>query len=105
VYLLLCNCPISHAEALARDLIGERLAACVNLSSPVKSIYRWVDKVVCEEEVMLFIKTGAGRVAATREHILKAHPYDVPEILCIPIDVANSHEPYVSWVREVSGYL
>lgn len=85
------------AESLARAVVVERLAACVNLVPGVVSIYRWEGEVRRDDEVLLILKTTAERMGALRERVVALHPYDVPEVLVLP--VTESHEPYRAWVR------
>jgi len=84
-------------EALARALVDSRLAACVSLSAPITSIYRWDGRVAAERERQLWIKTTAGRVAALRARLESLHPYEVPEFLICP--VADGSAAYLGWVR------
>jgi len=87
---------------MARALVGERLAACVNVVPGVVSIYRWEGEVRRDEEVLLVLKTTVGRVEALRERVVALHPYEVPEVLALPVDQA--HESYGAWVRsQVEG--
>lgn len=83
---------------LAETLVGERLAACVNMPPPVTSMYRWQGEVEKAEEILLIIKTTSERFDALRDRILQLHSYETPEIIAIPI-VAGS-EPYLQWLRE-----
>jgi periplasmic divalent cation tolerance protein len=98
MYVVLCNCPPADAERIARVLVEERLAACVNLT-PVKSVYPWDGKLCVEEEVTLVIKVSSDGAEALRLRLRALHPYDVPEILALPVDVQHSHPQYVEWVR------
>jgi periplasmic divalent cation tolerance protein len=102
IVLVLTTMPSdARAAALAKTLVDERLAACVNLSAPLRSIYRWKGTVADEEECQLVIKTTAARVAALRERIASLHPYDLPELLVVE---AEGSDAYVSWVAaETSG--
>lgn len=86
------------AESLARAVVGERLAACVNLVPGVVSVYRWEGAVHRDEEILLVLKTTAERVEALRERVVALHPYDVPEVLVLT--VAEAHEPYRAWVQD-----
>ncbi len=85
---------------IARSLVSERLAACVNLVPGVRSIYRWEGAVEEDDEVLLVIKTCGDRVEPLRERVLALHPYDVPEVLALPS--AGGSEPYLEWVRKES---
>ena len=101
--LVLCNCPESSAQSIAKALVEEKYAACVNLLGAVTSIYRWDGRVVEEIERPLLIKTAADRVDQVRIKLLELHPYSVPEILVLEIDPKASYAEYIAWVvRETS---
>lgn len=85
------------AAALARTLVEQRLAACVNITSEVRSIYRWNDGVEDEREQLLVIKTTEERVAALRDALFALHPYDVPELVVLD---AEAHGPYGTWLAQ-----
>ena len=86
------------AQVFARALVEDGLAACVNVHQPMTSIYRWEGKVEDALEHQLTIKTTPARVAALIARIEELHPYDVPEILVLPI--ADGGTAYVQWVRD-----
>jgi len=96
VRTVLVTVPPGAAESLARAVVGERLAACVNVVPGVVSIYRWEGEIHRDEETLLVLKTTAGRIEALRERVVALHPYDVPEFLVLPVEEA--HEPYRMWV-------
>jgi len=96
--LVLCNAAPDQADGLARQVVEEGLAACVNLM-PIRSIYRWEGAVHDEPEVTLWIKVAAEGVESLRARLVELHDYDVPEVLVVPVDVEASHAPYVQWVR------
>lgn len=85
-------------EELAEALVGERLAACVNVLGPVASIYRWEGKVERDEEVLLFMKTTEAGVEPLKERVLALHPYDTPEFLAFEVGAGSA--AYLAWVRE-----
>ena len=87
----------ADAERIGRALVDARLAACVNVLPAVTSIYRWKGKVETEEERLLVIKTRADRFEALREALVGLHPYEVPEVLALP--VAGGHAPYLEWLE------
>lgn len=101
MYVVLCNCPPDRAAEIARPLVVEGLAACVNLVPGVRSLYVWEGAVQDEVETTLLIKVAADRVDALRARLRALHPYQVPEILALPVDTARSHPDYVAWVRGV----
>ena len=96
--LVLCNCPVDSAPTIAKALVHQRLAACVNVLPAVESVYRWDGEVVTDTEKTLLIKTASERVSDLRIRLLELHPYDVPEIVVIDVDVSGSHGPYMRWV-------
>lgn len=101
VVVVLCTAPPGEAEEIARKIIEERLAACVNIT-PVRSVFRWEGEVVCDDEQLLICKTTTGGSGGLIQRIEAIHSYDVPEILVIP--VPEGSQPYLDWVRlEVSG--
>jgi periplasmic divalent cation tolerance protein len=88
----------ADAAALARTLVDERLAACVNVLPPMTSIYRWRGAIEQEREQQLVIKTTAPRLEALEARVRALHPYEVPEFLVI--DVAGGSDAYLSWLDE-----
>lgn len=96
-FVVLSTCPDpATADRLARALVGESLAACVNILPGVRSIYRWNDAVQSDEEVLMIIKTTGACLAAARERLLALHPYELPEVVALPI--ADGHDAYLRWV-------
>jgi periplasmic divalent cation tolerance protein len=90
------------AEKLAQQLVESRLAACVNIVGPIRSIYRWKHKVHNEEEYLLLIKTTAGQAAHLQSALAGLHPYDLPE--CVQLAVHGGSEDYLAWLAaEVSS--
>ena len=95
--IVLSTCPdAASAESLGRALVGESLAACVNVVPGLRSIYRWNDTVQADAEVLMIIKTTAARFPALRERLVAQHPYEVPEVVALP--VADGHHAYLEWV-------
>ncbi|MCK9489320.1 MAG: divalent-cation tolerance protein CutA [Xanthomonadales bacterium] len=95
--LVLSTCPDDDTAArLARALVEERLAACVNRLPLTASTYRWQGQVVEEGEVLLLIKTVADRYPALAERLAVLHPYQVPEIIALP--VADGLPGYLEWM-------
>jgi periplasmic divalent cation tolerance protein len=88
------------ARQIARRLVEERLAACVQISAQGESIYQWQGKVQQEGEFYLTIKTGRGRRDAVISWLKDHHPYDVPEIVVIEAEAARA---YVEWVENSTG--
>ena len=88
----------ADAPAFAKAIVEERLAACVNLLSPMESIYRWDGGVERETERQVMMKTSKARVAALWERVRDLHPYDVPEFVVLPI--VDGNDAYLRWVAE-----
>jgi periplasmic divalent cation tolerance protein len=88
----------ADAERIARALVEGRHAACVNVVPGVVSIYRWKGAIERDDEQLLVIKTRADRVEALREALVALHPYELPELLVLPVEAG--HPPYLAWVRE-----
>jgi len=84
------------ARKIARALVGEGLAACVNQVPGATSTYRWQGKVVEEGEVLLVIKTRMDLVQAIAARFAKLHPYDTPELVTLPIEAGS--EKYLGWL-------
>ena len=95
--VVLCSVgSVADAERLARSVVEAGLAACVSVLSGVTSFYRWEGELQRDEERLLVIKTRADRVEALREALVAGHPYEVPEVLALP--VAAGHRPYLDWI-------
>jgi periplasmic divalent cation tolerance protein len=92
-----CRSP-DEAERLARMVVERRLAACVNILPPVRSIYRWRGKIEESAESLLLIKTSRPRFDELSEALRAAHSYEVPEILALPV-VAGS-PGYLDWLEK-----
>ncbi len=92
---------VECAERIARALVEEKLAACANLLPGVRSIYRWEGAVEEAQEVLMVLKTRATQVDALARRIAALHPYDVPEVLALP--VAGGSARYLSWVLGETG--
>jgi periplasmic divalent cation tolerance protein len=97
--LVLTNLPDrASAESLARALVEGRLAACVNILAPCRSVYRWKGEVQQEDEHPVLIKTTRGAYAALEAAIRQAHPYELPEIVAVPIE--RGLPAYLDWLAE-----
>lgn len=88
----------ADAEALARTLVGEQLAACVNVLPPMTSIYRWEGRIEEASERQVVIKTSRARVSALRDRLQELHPYDVPEFVVLAI--VGGGEAYLKWISD-----
>ncbi len=97
--LVLTNVPDQAiAERMARHLVDTQLAACVNILAPCRSVYRWQGAVEDASEIPLMIKSTKERYPALEKAIKAIHPYDVPEIIAVP--VATGWPAYLEWVNE-----
>lgn len=85
------------AERLARTLVDQGLAACVNIGAPVTSVYKWQGRLERGTEVMLTIKTTRARYPALEEAIARGHPYELPEVIAVPITEALPE--YLAWIE------
>ncbi len=92
-----------QAVSIARALVGERLAACVNIVGPVRSIYRWCDAVEDDREYLLIIKTRASLYLKLEKRVRELHSYETPEVLAL--NAARGSPPYVKWLLESTGAL
>lgn len=88
----------ASATSLARGLVDARLAACVQIVPGLTSVYRWKDEVQTDAEVQLVVKTRAARFDEVAAFIRDHHPYDVPEIVALP--VAHVSESYHRWALD-----
>lgn len=86
------------ADRIAQALVGERLAACVNVVPGLVSVYRWKGKVEREDELLLLIKTRAEKVDELGARLRALHPYELPEMIVLPI--AGGHAPYLDWITD-----
>jgi periplasmic divalent cation tolerance protein len=86
------------AERLARCLVEERLAACVNVVPGVRSFYRWKGKIENDTEFLLMIKTARGLVDQLRQQLEKVHPYELPELIVAPI--IDGSPNYLAWLEQ-----
>ena len=90
------------AEKIASTVVEERLAACVNVLPGVSSYFRWEGEIQREQEFMLILKTSTDRLRELIERIETLHPYEVPEIVSVPVE--EGHQPFLDWVeRETRG--
>ncbi|AVG15651.1 divalent-cation tolerance protein CutA [Pseudogulbenkiania ferrooxidans] len=95
--MVVCNAPDEKtAERIATTLVAEQLAACVNILSPCRSVYRWQGAVERAEEIPLLIKTRADAYPQLEARLAALHPYEVPEIVALP--VAQGLPSYLTWV-------
>ncbi len=94
--LIITTCETAaQANQLAEELLESRLAACIQIDQ-INSLYRWQGKIAKEPEYRLSIKADSARYKDIEAYLLRAHPYDLPEIICIP--VAHGSSDYIAWV-------
>ena len=85
-------------QEIARVLVGERLAACVTVSGACQSSYWWKKKISQDQEYILFIKTRGELYPNLEEKILEIHPYEVPEIIVLPL--IHGYPKYFDWIAK-----
>ena len=85
-------------EPFARGLVDARLAACVNILPLMQSVYRWQGRVESEKERLLVIKTTRARLDSLTAHVVEHHPYDVPEVLALPVE--RGLDAYLGWLTD-----
>ena len=89
------------ARRISNQLVSERFAACANILPWVESIYRWNEKIESGNEIFAFFKVSEDRQSAFQEKLRSLHPYDIPEIIFVP--VASGLQEYLQWVSENCG--
>jgi periplasmic divalent cation tolerance protein len=100
VAFVTCGSP-EEAKKIAAALVGDRLAACVNVLSNMESCYRWEGEVKFDSECLLIIKTTTERIDKVRERVLAEHSYDLPEFIAFQIDGGSPE--YLEWIRDSIG--
>lgn len=88
-------------DRIAAALVGERLAACVNIVGPIRSIYRWNDQVQRDDEWLLIVKTRDTLFANLSARVRALHPYETPEVIALPITAGS--DAYLHWLRAATG--
>lgn len=97
---MLCTCPPEAADQLATALVEEQLAACVNVLPGIQSVYRWQGALERSAESLLLAKTTSDRYPALETRLRELHPYDLPEIIALPVE--RGLPGYLAWVSEHS---
>ncbi|KAK7154696.1 hypothetical protein R3I93_009593 [Phoxinus phoxinus] len=87
------------ARELARGIVEKKLAACVNIIPQITSVYVWQGKIEEDTEVLMMIKTRSSKIPALAEYVRSNHPYEVAEVISLPIDQGNP--PYLKWIGDV----
>ena len=98
ISVVLCNAPPDRAEAIAEALLEQRLAACVNIVPGVTSLYWWKGALTRDGESTLLIKTRTVLVEKLTSAIRAVHPYEVPEVIVLPVEVGQGNPDYFAWV-------
>jgi len=95
--LVLTTCPDETvAKNIAKHLVTEKLAACVNIIANITSVYNWQEKLQCDNEVQLVIKTEEDKFTHLNERINQLHPYDVVEV--IALNIQQGDKQYLNWI-------
>lgn len=97
--LALCTVPDRQtALSIAEQLVNQGAAACINITSPITSVYRWEGKLETSEELLLLIKTTQVQYQALETLIRSLHPYELPEIIAVPVE--QGLNDYLNWVEQ-----
>ena len=101
ILMVHCSVPDARtAEAIARTLVEERLAACVTIVPGVRSVYRWQGAIEAADECQLVAKTAASQFEALRDRLIALHPYELPEVVAVKLELGSPE--YLDWVRRES---
>jgi periplasmic divalent cation tolerance protein len=98
VVILVTASSRQESRKIARQLVEEKLAACVNITTTVESVYRWEGKVTAEKEFLLLIKSNRELFPEIKAEISKVHSYHTPEIVCLPI--IDGSRNYLQWIAD-----
>ncbi|XP_043534050.1 protein CutA homolog isoform X2 [Chiloscyllium punctatum] len=94
------TCPnMEVAKDIARGVVQKKLAACVNIVPQITSVYEWKGNIEEDSEILLMVKTRSTKVGDLAAYVRSVHPYDVAEVISVPIDQGNP--PYMKWLSEV----
>jgi periplasmic divalent cation tolerance protein len=97
-YVVFVSMPRDEARNMAKALVESRQAACVNIIPKIESYFMWQESAEFDEESLLIIKTSAARFESMKEFIAEVHPYELPEIIAVPITAALPE--YVEWIKK-----
>lgn len=96
--VIYCTVPTKQdAKSIAKILLTQRLAACINIMDKVQSIFSWHDEICEEKELLMMIKTKSTLFDRVKQAIKLTHPYNIPEIIALPIEQADSE--YLEWIN------
>ena len=98
IVVLVTASSLRESKKIAKQLVDARLAACVNITAPVQSIYRWQGKVTEDKEFLLVIKSSRELFEEIKAAVTKLHSYSNPEIICLPI--VDGSEDYLQWIGD-----
>ncbi len=101
ICVVFVSLPRDEARNLARALVENRLAACVNIVPKIESYFMWENEAQFDEESLLIIKSTVAKFDSLREFVQQVHPYELPEIIAVPVTAGLSE--YVDWVRKETG--
>ncbi len=101
VRVVFVTIPRDKAQEMARLVVGNRLAACVNIAPQIESFYWWEGQVRSDNEALLIMKTTAAKFDDLRSFVVENHPYDLPEIIALPVE--QGFEAYLKWVIDETG--
>lgn len=95
--IALVSCPSGKGQELAKILVSEKLAACINVIPGLRSVYLWKDELVDDAEELMLAKTDKNTWNSFAQRVREIHPYEVPEIICIVIE--DGYVPYLDWLK------
>lgn len=95
--MIFTTCPEDRAALIATTLVEEKLAACVNMVTGVRSVYYWRDQLDTATEALLIIKATAYHYDKIEKRLRMLHPYELPEIVALPIE--RGYKPYLDWLQ------
>ena len=98
VRVVFISLPRDEANDLAKGIVESRLAACVNIVPKIDSYFWWDGRVEEDHEALLIVKTVADRMDDLREFVLENHPYDLPELIAVPL--VEALPDYVAWIKQ-----
>jgi periplasmic divalent cation tolerance protein len=101
--LIFVTCPNEKvAKKISKNLLKKRLVACVNLIPKIKSMYWWEGRIEESCETLLLIKTEENLFNSVKGEVVKQHPYEIPEVVCVRMDRGNKE--YLKWIKEVTRW-